>query len=330
MDSPAASPVLRICLCVKGYQRVLDLLRTALPLDDIVDCAPSEIATAAASADVLIPLITALPPASYASARLKLIQQYGVGLDVVDIPAATRAGILVANVPSVGSGNAESVAELAIAHLLMLSRQIPLALQRFRERRVGAPMGHALWQSTVLILGYGDIGQEIARRLAGWGCRVLAVSRHGPDGGRVRDPAVPLAAHVPLAGLASVIGAADSIIVCAPATPENLGLVDARMVAAMQRGVNLVNIARGQVIDYQALLDGLRSGQIGGAGLDVFWQEPFDPDDPLFEHNVIATPHVGGVTVHSLVGIARAVAANVEALRRGEIPVSCVNPGARR
>jgi phosphoglycerate dehydrogenase-like enzyme len=93
-----------------------------------------------------------------------------------------------------------------------------------------------------------------------------------------------------------------------------------------------VNIARGTVIDYDALLEALRSGQIAGAGIDVFWQEPFNPNDPLLEQNVIATPHLGGVTDRSLRGIGQAVAANVERIRRGEEPLCWANPeaGCRR
>lgn len=317
---------LRLCLCVPNYQRILEHLRAALPDDEIVDCRPDEVTEAAADVDVLIPLVTRIPDAALASPRLKLVQQYGVGLDIVNLAAATRAGIPVANVPSVGSGNAESVAELAIALLLMLFRQLPQAQEKFRQGKLGAPMSEALWQSTVLILGYGGIGEEIARRLQGFGCRVIAVSRHGPGGARRRDATVPLARHVAMDQLGEVLGEADAVVVAAPATPENIGLVDARMIAGMKPGVRLVNIARGQVIDYQALLDGLRTGQIGSAGLDVFWQEPFNPDDPLLRENVIATPHIGGVTTSSLRGIARAVAANINRLRNGQPLADCANP----
>jgi len=224
-------------------------------------------------------------------------------------------------------------------------------MAKFQQGKLGSPMGDALWHSTVLILGYGGIGEEIARRLQGFGCRVVAVSRHGPQGARLRDATVPLACHVAMDRLGEVLGEADAVVVAAPATPDNLGLVDAAMIARMKPGVRLVNIARGQVIDYHALLAGLRSGQIAGAGLDVFWQEPFDPQDPLLAENVIATPHIGGVamtfsassgpcrlltvtphiggvTVSSLQGIAQAVAANINRLRSGQPLAACANAEA--
>lgn len=324
---------MRIGLCVRGFRRALELLRAALPADEVFECAAAEVDGAAQEADVLIPIMSRVGPAALASPRLRLVQQFGVGLDIIDVAEASAAGVLVANVPSVGTGNAESVAELAIAHLLMLSRQLPLAFERFREGRFGTPLGASLWRSTVAILGYGGIGEEVARRLAGFEARVIAISRHGPTGNRPRDPRVPLALHVAAGDAARVIGEADHVVVAAPATAGNLGLVDARLIAAMKRGVFLVNIARGPVIDYDALLAGLRSGQVAGAGLDVFWREPFDPADPLLAENVIATPHVGGVTGASLEGIAAAVAANIDALRRGQVPACCVNPqvaGTRR
>lgn len=317
---------LQICVGVRGYTRLLDLLVAGLPNDDIFECTGAELPAAVERAEVLIPLVTRIPADILPGSRVRLIQQYGVGLDGVDIPAATRAGIAVANVPSVGTGNAESVAELAIAHLIMLMRDIPQALQRFRERKVGSPLGRSVWGSTVLILGYGDIGQEIARRLQGFGVRVLAVSRQGPAGRRARDPTVPLAQHVAFDQIEDVLGEADALIVSAPATPENIGLVDARILRALRPGAVLVNIARGAVIDYTALRTALEDGHLGGAGLDVFWQEPFDPEDPLLKCNVIATPHIGGVTSRSLEGIGRAVVANIERLRRGELPACCVNP----
>jgi phosphoglycerate dehydrogenase-like enzyme len=317
---------MRIGLCIRGYTRILDILKEALPEDDVFECDASEVVELAAQTDIFLPTVAPITAAAFVAPRLKLVQQYGVGLDSVDIPAATAAGVMVANVPGVGTGNAESVAELAIAHMLMLSRQMPAAIQSVREKRFGTPLGNCLWQSTVVILGYGGIGEEIARRLAGFGVRIIAVSRQGAGGSRVRDASVKVDLHLDAAGAGDAVAEADYIVVAAPASPENIGLVDSALFARMKRGAYIVNIARGPVIDYDALLAALRDGRVAGAGLDVFWHEPFDPDDDLLKQNVIATPHIGGATERSLFGIGQAVAANVERVRRGEFPVCWANP----
>jgi len=319
---------MRIALCVRGFTRILNVLRERLPHDEIVECDATQAIDVAREVDVLIPIMTPIPAAAFAGSRVALVQQYGVGLEGVDIAAATAAGVFVANVPSVGTGNAESVAEFAIMLMMMLGRDLRTAKRRFSEQRFGSPLGHSLYGATVVILGYGGIGEAIARRLAGFGTRLIAVSRHGPGGARARDPAVRLDRHVALSECGALLGEADFVVVAAPAQRENHGLVGSDLIARMKRGVYLVNIARGAVIDYDALLAGLRSNHIAGVGLDVFWREPFDPDDPLLRENVIATPHIAGVTHASLNGIGQAVATSVEALRRGETPPHCVNPDA--
>lgn len=302
----------------------MDVLRDVLPHDDIDECERDDVVEAAKNADVLIPTIAKIPEQAFASKRLKLVQQYGVGLDCIDIPAATRAQLLVANVPSAGTGNAESVAELALLHMLMLARDIPAASGNFQARRVGAPMGEALLGKCVVILGYGGIGVEIARRLQGFGMQVIGVSRRGPQPG---EPDLG-AEHLTEARLPDILPRADYLMVAAPATPENIGLVDESMLTQTKAGAFVINVARGPVIDYDALLMSLQNGHIKGAGLDVFWQEPFDPADPLLKENVIATPHIAGVTHASLRGIGEAVAENVELLRQGKLPLSCANPQA--
>ena len=321
---------MRIGLCVRGFTQIRQVLEELLPHDEIVECDSRDILERAADCVVLVPIVTPISAEVLRYRSLQLVQQYGVGLDVVDIPAATQAGVLVANVPSVGSGNAESVAELAVAHMLMLSRNMPLALQRFREQRFSSPLGECLWRSTVVILGYGGIGEEIARRLAGFGVRIIAISRHGPAGSRARDPAVRVDLHVAQTQMSAVLGEADFLVVAAPASPENIGLVDGTVLAQLRPGTFIVNIARGPVIVYDALLAALQEGRLAGAGLDVFWQEPFDPNDPLLRENVIATPHIGGATARSLRGIGAAVARNIEALRHSELPACCVNPQAKQ
>lgn len=317
---------MRIALGIRGHSKILGILKEQLPQDEFIEFDAHDAADQTRNCEVIIPIVTPVSEQILRAPSLRLVQQYGVGLDIVDVSVATRSGVLVANVPSVGSGNAESVAELAIAHMLMLSRQIPSSFQRFRERRFSSPMGECLWQSTVVILGYGGIGEEIARRLAGFGVRIIAVSRHGPGGSRKRDVSVRLDRHVAHHELSSVLGEADFLVVAAPATPDNIGLVNKDVLAQVRRGAYIVNIARGPVIEYGALLSALREGRIAGAGLDVFWQEPFDPQDQLMEHNVIATPHIGGATARSLVGIGTLVARNIEALRAGNMPDHCANP----
>lgn len=319
---------MRIRVCLRNFTRLMEVLGSALPHDEILDCAPDEVVALAPETDVFIPTVAPIPAAAFTAPRLKLVQQFGVGLDSVDITAATAAGVLVANVSSVGTGNAESVAELAIAHMLMLSRRLPTAFERFREQRFGSPLGQCLWRSTVTIVGYGGIGEEIARRLAGFGVRIIAVSRSGPDGERARDPAIPLERHVAADGLHAALAEADYVIVAAPASANNIGLINTAEFAAMKAGAYIVNIARGPVIDYNALSEALADGQVAGAGIDVFWQEPFDPADPLLTHNVIATPHIGGATEDSFYGIGAAVAANIERVRRGEPPLCWANEQA--
>ncbi len=317
---------MRILVCIKGYRRIIDRLEELLPDDEIIECGADEIEALCPDVDVLVPIVSPLPKAVYASKRLRLIQQYGVGLDPVDIPAATAAGIPVANIPSGGTGNAESVAELTIALMLMLARAIPEALQRFADGVLGAARGGTIEGSTVTILGYGDIGQEVARRLAGWRARVIAVSRHGPGGDRARDTSIPLDLHVDASKAGDAVAEADFVVVGAPATPENYGLVGRELFARMKPEAFVINVARGPVIDYDALIDALREGRIAGAGLDVYWTEPFPPDDPLFQYNVITTPHIGGGTDLSLRGIGAAFARQIERLRGGEALLALANP----
>ena len=126
---------MRIGFCVRGFTGILKILRELLPEDEVFECDQSELAMLAHTADVLIPTICPIPASFFAGGRLKLVQQYGVGLDSIDIETATAVGVPICNVPSVGTGNAESVAELAIAHLLMLSRDIPEAIQKFKIKK---------------------------------------------------------------------------------------------------------------------------------------------------------------------------------------------------
>ena len=314
---------MRIYFCRQGLTYVCRILQQELPEDDILDCPPAAVPEAAQNADVLIPTVSPIGAEAMRSPRLKLVQQYGAGLDSVDIPAATAAGIYVANVPTAGTGNAESVAELALFFMLGLARKYRQTQESIQNKVLGSPMGQALKGKTAAIIGYGGIGRALTRRLAGFEMHILAVSRRGPTSDKP-DDGIPLT-HVAQDGLHAVLRAADFVITAPPLNNETRSLMGQAEFACMKPEAFVINVARGPVLDYTALLAALREGRIAGAGLDVFWSEPFDPNDEIFQHNVLATPHIGGATDVSLQGIAKRVAENVNRLRRGEAPLNCVN-----
>ncbi len=312
---------MRIYFCREGLTGIINLLQRELPDDEILACAPTQVVESARRADVLIPTVSPIPAAAFDATQVRMVQQYGAGLDSVDIPAATRAGVYVANVPSAGTGNAESVAELSILFMLALARKYPQTQESLKQRKLGAPMGQTLKGRTAAIIGFGGIGQELAKRLKGMEMTVQAVSRRGP---KADDVAVDF--HGAADTLHRVLRQADYVIVAPPLNDDTRSLIGREEIACMKPHAFLINVARGPVVDYDALLAALKDGRIAGAGLDVFWQEPFDPADPIFSYNVVATPHIGGATDLSLQGIAKKVAENINRLRRGEMPVSCANP----
>ena len=314
---------MKVCLCLRGAAHILALVRAELPDDEVLECAPAEVVEMAREVDVLVPLVAPVTAEALASPRLRLVQQFGAGVDGVDVAAASRSGVYVANVPTGGTANADSVAELAILHMLALARRFRRAQENVKTRRLGAPTGTTLLGKTVAIVGFGGIGRAVARRLGGFGMRIVAVSKRGPQGG---DDPVDL--HVSAERLHDVLADADFVIVATPLGEETRGLIGREAIARMKPGAFLVNVARGGVVDREALIEALEAKKLGGAGLDVYWTEPPDPDDPLFSLEVVATPHIGGATDTSFRDIAREVAAKVKRLARGEVPRNAVNAAA--
>ncbi len=308
---------MKVTLCVKGYKKILACLRSKLPNDIVEECAPDRTDKAALESDVLIPLIAPITQKTLASKSLKLVQQFGVGLDTIDIEAANRKEIFVANVPSEGTGNAESVAELTIGYMIMLSRWINDAQSWFRDKKFGAPLGSNIWKSTVAIIGYGDIGRALQKRLKGFEAKTIGVFRDQNSLSRaIQKPDKSITFNQ----LPKLIGTADFIIVTVSGGEENYDLINKALFKLMKKSVFLINVSRGRTISYEALLDALDKKMIAGAALDVFWSEPFDPGDKLFNYNVIATPHIGGATDLSLEGISQEVANNINRVRRGLKP----------
>ena len=243
--------------------------------------------------------------------QLKVIARYGVGVEKVDLAAAREKGIVVTNTPG---ANSASVAELALGLILALARQIPAAAQATREGGWPRLSGLSLEGKTAGLLGFGSIGREVAKRLQGWGCRLIA---YDP----VADAAAAEALGVQLTSREAVVREADILSLHLPVTEATRGMVNAAFIGQMKRGSLLINTARGELIDEAALCDALQSGQLAGAALDCFSVEPPGAEHPLLRiPTVIATPHAGAHTDGAINAMGRGALENCLAVLRGETP----------
>jgi phosphoglycerate dehydrogenase-like enzyme len=278
--------------CGAEFPDIRDFLARALPEAEIViiehGTAPD------LKVDVLVPGGGVVSAELMDATRPKLIQQFGVGLQGVDMDAAKQRGIPVRNVPAADSGNAVAVAEAVIFHLLALLRRFPRTQASVRDRCVGEPIGQTLDGKTVTVLGRGAIGGRVLNLLGAFGAIGIGI---GSDG-----------------GLNEALARSHALVVAVPLTERTRGMVGAPQFDALPPGGYLVNVGRGPVVDYEALLRALRGGRLAGAGLDVTWTEPVDPGDELLRENVIVTPHIGGVTRESYAKMAAAFAATVRAV----------------
>lgn len=240
--------------------------------------------------------------------RMKLIMQYGVGLEGVDISAATNRGIKVARIPSGETGNAASCAEMAIYFMLGLLRKQNEMQIAVRRKKLGDPIGDTLFGKTVFIMGFGNIGVELAKRLRPFGVKILATKRNWEQTSQNsthEDLVDEKGSHEDIYEFAKI---SDIVVCCLTMNSETAGIINTNFISSMRKGGLLVNIARGGLLDYEAVHNGLKSGHLGGLGIDVAWTEPFDPDDPILKFpNVILTPHVAGVTESSYRSMAKVV-----------------------
>jgi phosphoglycerate dehydrogenase-like enzyme len=269
--------------------------------------------------DILIPtMCTVTRQMLMESDRLRLIQQCGAGLESVDLEAARDLGIRVANVPTDISGNADSVAELGIYLMIGLSRDVRGMARSMANRKMGEPQGRALQGRVVGLVGLGGIGRALIRRLQTFDVRLIGIKRHHPEKA-ARELGLEWAGGP--GDLEELLGRSDFVILCLPLTTENERLIDAAALSAMKPNAFLINLSRGGLVDRNALEEALAAGSIAGAGLDVFWEEPPDPQDPIFHHNVLATPHIAASTDVSMQGIVRVVAENIRRVARDQEPL---------
>jgi D-3-phosphoglycerate dehydrogenase len=267
---------------------------------------------------VLIRSATKMDAEAISAAKgLKVIARAGVGLDNVDIPAATTAGVMVVNAPT---SNIVSAAELAISLLLASARFISPAHAALRNGKWARSKytGAELFEKTLGIVGFGRIGQLVAHRMQAFGMNVVAYDPY-------LQPARAAQLGVSLVTLDELLAQSDFITIHLPKTKETANLIGVEALKKVKPAVRIINAARGGVLDEAALYDAIKEGRVAGAGLDVFSTEPCT-DSPLFElDQVVATPHLGASTDEAQERAGIAVAVSVRKALSGELVPDAVN-----
>jgi len=263
------------------------------------------------------------------SPRLRVISNLGVGVDNIDLDAATRAGVAVGHTPGVLT---DATADLAFGLLMAAARRIAEADRYVRagKWRTWGPMtllGRDVHSSTLGLIGFGAIGQAMARRATGFGMRVLYLEHQASKRRPGRGARMAGAIGVRLPRL---LAQSDFVSLHVPLTAETRHMIGAREFALMKPGAILINTARGAVVDQAAMTAALSSGQLGGAGLDVTDPEPIGRRDPLLRlDNVVITPHIGSASIVTRARMAAIAVDNVLEVFSGRVPRWCANPRVR-
>jgi D-3-phosphoglycerate dehydrogenase len=253
-----------------------------------------------------------------AAEKLRVVGRAGIGVDNVDVPSATARGVVVMNTPG---GNTITTAEHAIALLVSLARHIPQAAASMKQGKWEKKkfQGLELYNRTLAVVGIGNIGRIVADRARGLGMKVIAHDPHV-----TRDAAARM--NLELVSFEEMLARADAITVHVPKTKETTSLLDRAAFARAKAGLLVVNAARGGIVDEEALLEALESGQVGGAALDVLVEEPPPAGHPLVAHErVICTPHLGASTEQAQINVAVAVAEQVRDYLTSQIIRNAVN-----
>jgi len=306
-------------LCAAGRDLLLENGFTLIENETTVPWTQEELAAAIVDADAAIAGVEVYDePTLERARRLRIISRLGVGLDNVDLPAARRRGVDVVNVPG---GNAAAVAELAIGFMIGVLRRLTEMDRAARAARWDRFVGHELASKTVALIGFGAIARLVARRLSGFDVDIVAFDPFA-------DPRAAAELGVRLApSIEDAVADAHVVSVHAPHTPSTHHTVNDALIQAMRPGVVLVNTSRGGLVDEAALLRGLESGRVAGAGLDVFEVEPLEAGNPLLDHPaVILSPHAAADSYEAYERIGLATAQAVVDVFEGRIPAALANP----
>ena len=291
-----------VIFCGTGWLPMVDKLRERLPRGATIRvCDYSRPLTEeVAAANVILPSNARIDRSVVEAPRdLWLIQQPAVGVEGVDLEAARARGVPVCNAPG---ANADAVAQNALFLMLAVARRLNEAQRAFAEARIGVPLGNELNGKTLGVIGLGKSGSRLARAAEALGRVVLSVRSTSSR-----------------AELEDLLARSDYVSLHVPLNPNTRGLLGEAELARLKRGAVVINCSRGALIERAALESALASGHVGGAGLDVFWKEPWDPQDPLFARDdVVTLPHVGGSTVEVFDRVANLVVENLRRLQAGE------------
>jgi len=303
----------------------IDLLRENFEVDLGLEMSDEDLRETIGGYDaILIRSATKMTPELIDLAtNLKVIGRAGTGVDNVDIPAATRRGIIVANAPE---SNSVAAAEHTLALALALFRNVPQAHGSLVAGRWDRAKfkGAELYGKTLGVIGFGRIGQLVVKRAQAFEMDIVAFDKF-VSAERFRELGVEGAES-----LEELLGRADLVTLHVPKTPDTIGLIDAEAIAAMKDGARLVNCARGELVDLDAVLAGLESGKLAGAALDVFPSEPFT-EHPLFARDdVVVTPHLGASTAEAQDRAGVVTAEQVTAALSGGVVTNAVNIAAVR
>lgn len=277
---------------------------------------PDEVARLASDAVAAIVSSDVFTDAVFAAApKLRVIARLGVGIDSIDLEAATRRGVIVTTTPGL---NDETCADHALALLLAAIRRVienDASVRRGEWNRGGALTPWDLHGKRVGVIGCGRIGSRVVRRLRGFGTEI-----------KVFDPVAPPGSDAGSDSLGELLAWADAVTLHVPLTAETRGLIGEVELASMKHDAILVNTSRGGLVDEDALLRALRQGRLRAAALDVFPEEP--PSNPAWRElpNVVLSPHIGGLSTEAIQAMARACVQQVLDVLSGNVPEGVVNP----